>query len=67
MKYSGTVLSNRAQLAHSVKDANGRPITEPLFEERMQMMQSWADYLDDLAGEHSKMEKDDDQLACGKA
>lgn len=37
------------QLAHAVKDANGRAYNRTLFlKERKQMMQRWADYLDEL-------------------
>lgn len=39
-----------AQLAHAVKDANGRAYNRTSFlEERTEMMQSWADYLEELA------------------
>lgn len=38
-----------AQLAHAVKDANGRAYNRTTFlEERTEMMQAWADYLDNL-------------------
>ena len=38
-----------AQLAHAVKDANGRAYNRTSFiEERTEMMQAWADYLDNL-------------------
>ena len=37
------------QLAHAVKDANGRAYNRTSFiEDRQQMMQKWSDYLDDL-------------------
>jgi integrase len=37
------------QLAHAVKDANGRAYNRTSFiEDRRQMMQKWSDYLDDL-------------------
>ena len=40
------------QLAHSVKDANGRAYNRTShLEGRAQMMQAWADYLDTLKGE----------------
>jgi len=40
-----------AQLAHAVKDANGRAYNRTTFlEERTEMMQAWADYLDSLKG-----------------
>ena len=40
-----------AQLAHAVKDANGRAYNRTTFlEERTEMMQAWADYLDSLNG-----------------
>jgi integrase len=40
-----------AQLAHSVKDVNGRAYNRTTFlEERTEMMQAWADYLDKLKG-----------------
>jgi integrase len=41
------------QLGHAVKDPNGRAYNRTsFFAERTQMMQQWADYLDDLkAGE----------------
>lgn len=39
------------QLAHAVKDANGRAYNRTKFlKERIDMMQQWADYLDKLAG-----------------
>lgn len=39
-----------AQLAHTVKDVNGRAYNRTTYlEQRMKMMQSWADYLDALA------------------
>ena len=39
-----------AQLAHAVKDANGRAYNRTQYmEKRRQMMQQWADYLDQLA------------------
>lgn len=39
-----------AQLAHAVKDANGRSYNRTTYlEQRRKMMQSWADYLDALA------------------
>lgn len=39
-----------AQLAHAVKDANGRAYNRTQYmEKRRQMMQQWADYLDSLA------------------
>ena len=38
------------QLAHSVKDANGRAYNRTKhLEQRRGMMQKWADYLDELA------------------
>lgn len=38
-----------AQLAHAVRDANGRAYNRTSFiEDRRQMMQQWADYLDEL-------------------
>jgi integrase len=38
------------QLAHAVKDANGRAYNRTKFlKERIDMMQRWADYLDVLA------------------
>lgn len=38
-----------AQLAHAVKDANGRAYNRTTYlDERKQMMQEWADYLDGL-------------------
>jgi integrase len=45
------------QLAHMVKDANGRAYNRTSFlPERKRMMQRWADYLDDLkVGETSKV------------
>ncbi len=37
------------QLAHAVKDPNGRAYNRTAFlAERRQMMQQWADYLDEL-------------------
>ncbi len=37
------------QLAHAVKDANGRAYNRATYlEQRREMMQAWADYLDDL-------------------
>ena len=39
-----------AQLAHAVKDANGRAYNRTQYlDHRMRMMQLWADYLDQLA------------------
>lgn len=39
------------QLAHAVKDPNGRAYNRTAFlPERRKMMQAWADYLDDLKG-----------------
>lgn len=39
-----------AQLAHAVKDANGRAYNRTQYlKQRVQMMQQWADYLDDLS------------------
>jgi hypothetical protein len=38
-----------AQLAHAVKDANGRSYNRTSFMDlRREFMQRWADYLDDL-------------------
>lgn len=47
-----------AQLAHAVRDPNGRAYNRTSFiEERREMMQRWADYLDGLrAGEDEKSE-----------
>ncbi len=40
-----------AQLAHAVKDANGRAYNRTQYvNQRGQMMQRWADYLDELVG-----------------
>jgi hypothetical protein len=40
------------QLAHMVKDANGRAYNRTSFlPERKRMMQRWADYLDSLKAE----------------
>ena len=39
-----------AQLAHSVRDANGRAYNRTTYlQQRQNMMQHWADYLDKLA------------------
>jgi integrase len=39
-----------AQLAHSVRDANGRAYNRTTYlKQRQEMMQSWADYLDKLS------------------
>jgi hypothetical protein len=39
-----------AQLAHSVRDANGRACNRTTYlKQRTAMMQRWADYLDKLA------------------
>ena len=39
-----------AQLAHAVKDANGRAYNRTQYlKQRADMMQQWADYLDRLA------------------
>ena len=39
-----------AQLAHAVKDANGRAYNRTQYlKHRIDMMQKWADYLDKLA------------------
>ena len=43
-------LTIEAQLAHSVKDANGRAYNRTTYmKQRASMMQQWADYLDKLA------------------
>ena len=43
------------QLAHSVKDANGRAYNRTKhLEQRRGMMQTWADYLDELASSANK-------------
>jgi hypothetical protein len=43
-----------AQLAHAVKDANGRAYNRTkYFEQRVKMMQRWADYLDMLRTKES--------------
>ena len=40
------------QLAHAVRDPNGRAYNRTShLEERTKMMQAWADYLDSLKGE----------------
>lgn len=40
-----------AQLAHAVKDANGRAYNRTQYlKQRVEMMQRWADYLDKLSG-----------------
>jgi len=45
------------QLAHSVKDANGRAYNRTKhLEQRRGMMQTWADYLDQLASSVNKIE-----------
>ena len=45
------------QLAHSVKDANGRAYNRTKhLEQRRGMMQKWADYLDELASSVNKIE-----------
>ena len=50
------------QLAHSVKDANGRAYNRTKhLPERIKMMQTWADYLDELAS------GDDKTAALGEA
>jgi len=42
------------QLAHAVKDANGRAYNRTSYlPQRKQMMQAWADYLDNLRGQAS--------------
>ena len=44
------------QLAHAVKDANGRAYNRTSFlPERKAMMQTWADYLDTLREESRKV------------
>ena len=47
------------QLAHAVRDPNGRAYNRTAFlPERRRMMQEWADYLDRLrAGEHAESEE----------
>ena len=41
-----------AQLAHAVKDANGRAYNRTTYlQQRAKMMQQWADYLDTLRTE----------------
>lgn len=43
-----------AQLAHAVKDANGRAYNRTQYQkQRTEMMQRWADYLDKLATDQS--------------
>lgn len=43
------------QLAHAVKDPDGRAYNRISFlPGRKKMMQAWADYLDDLKGQDSK-------------
>lgn len=43
-----------AQLAHTLKDANGRAYNRTQYmKHRATMMQQWADYLDNLAREHN--------------
>jgi hypothetical protein len=42
------------QLAHAVKDANGRAYNRTSFlPHRREMMQKWADYLDELKADTS--------------
>ena len=42
------------QLAHAVRDPNGRAYNRTKFlVERRKMMQAWADYLDNLKTQHS--------------
>jgi hypothetical protein len=42
------------QLAHTVKDANGRAYNRTTYlKQRKEMMQRWADYLDNLKKEAS--------------
>lgn len=49
MKYRVDIIEH--QLSHSVHDALGRAYNRTTFlEERTEMMQAWADYLDDLKG-----------------
>jgi integrase len=44
-------LQIEAQLAHAVKDANGRAYNRTQYiRQRAEMMQRWADYLDELVG-----------------
>lgn len=44
------------QLAHAVKDANGRAYNRTTFwRERVEMMQAWGDYLDELRFQLSKI------------
>ena len=47
LKYPNELIEH--QLAHAVKDPNGRAYDRTTFlEDRHEMMQAWADYLDDL-------------------
>jgi hypothetical protein len=47
-----------AQLAHAVKDANGRAYNRTRYlEQRMKMMQRWADYLDSLRSTGPKQDR----------
>lgn len=44
------------QLAHAVKDANGRAYNRTSFlPERREMMQAWADYLDSLKNKRAEV------------
>ena len=44
------------QLAHAVRDPNGRAYNRTKYiSQRQQMMQTWADYLDGLASSHSNV------------
>ncbi len=44
------------QLAHTVKDTNGQAYNRTTFlPERIQMMQQWADYLDELKNKNAKI------------
>ena len=46
------------QLAHAVKDANGRAYNRTThLQERRKMMQAWADYLDELRAEAMTVNK----------
>lgn len=55
-----------AQLAHAVKDANGRAYNRTQYlKQRAQMMQRWADYLDALQDQNRGIGQPDVQLLHG--
>jgi len=56
-----------AQLAHAVKDANGRAYNRTRYlEQRVKMMQQWADYLDSLRTKQAVLQRSPGKRAGGQ-